>query len=231
MKPMKYGFLAAALCGALSYCQAAENPPAPNTPADQTVIDARAKSDAEVEKKAVDWVASLQLNDAPREERVRQVIVTHLKTIRDWNNEHPYTTVPAGINPTTGQPLSQLDRQIIANSAMPKSVHEALMTGLRQDLNEAQVEAILDRYTVGKVDFTMKGYRAIVPDLTDAEAATIQGYLKQAREQAVDYKSMVQISAIFEIYKTKSEQYLNSNGRNWHELFKAYVNSRKKAAQ
>jgi hypothetical protein len=28
---------------------------------------------------------------------------------------------------------------------------------------------------------------------------------------------MNQISAIFEIYKTKSEQYLNANGRNWRE--------------
>jgi fructose-1,6-bisphosphatase len=42
-------------------------------------------------------------------------------------------------------------------------------------------------------------------------------------EQAIDYKNMNQISAIFEIYKTKSEQYLNSNGRNWRQLYKAYV--------
>jgi hypothetical protein len=39
----------------------------------------------------------------------------------------------------------------------------------------------------------------------------------------VDYKNVNQISAIFEIYKTKSEQYLNANGRNWHELYKAYT--------
>ena len=47
--------------------------------------------------------------------------------------------------------------------------------------------------------------------------------LKQAREQAIDYKNMNQISAIFEIYKTKCEQYLNGNGRNWRQLYKAYV--------
>ena len=38
---------------------------------------------------------------------------------------------------------------------------------------------------------------------------------------------MKQISAIFEIYKTKNEQYLNNNGRNWHELFSAYVKAQK----
>lgn len=60
----------------------------------------------------------------------------------------------------------------------------------------------------------MKGYHAITP----AEAATILGFLKPARAAAIDYKNMKQISAIFEIYKTKSEQFLNSNGRNWKQL-------------
>ena len=107
------------------------------------------------------------------------------------------------------------------------------MSGLRKVLTEDQVEAILDKYTVGKVDFTMKGYKAIVPNLTEKEEATLLSYLKQAREQAIDYKNMKEISAIFEIYKTKCEQYLNSNGRNWRQLYKDYVEKVKaeKAAQ
>jgi hypothetical protein len=195
--------------------------------ADAKAVAAKAKSDAGNEAKAAEWVGSLKLGDAAREARVAEVIATHLKTIRDWHNEHPYTTVPAGINPVTGKPLSTLDRQMIANSAMPKSVHENLMAGLRKDLNPEQVEAILDKYTVGKVAFTMKGYHAIVPDLTAEEGKTILGFLKQAREEAVDYKNMDQISAIFEIYKTKSEQYLNANGRDWKKMYQAYSDAAK----
>lgn len=183
----------------------------------------REKSNLEQEKNAQEWVASLDLNDEAKEERLQDVIVTHLITIRDWHNQHPYTTVPAGINPLDGKPLSELDRQIIANSAMPDSVHENLMDGLRKDLQEEKVNAILDKYTIGKVDFTMGGYHAIVPDLTEKEEEKIRGYMEEAREIAVDFKSMDQISGIFEIYKTKSEQYLNSNGRNWRELYKAFV--------
>jgi uncharacterized protein DUF3826 len=182
-----------------------------------------AKSDADQEKKAAEWTASLNLGDAAKEAIVKEAIVTHLKAIRDWHNEHPFSTVPAGINPATGNKLSDLDRQVIANSAMPKSVHESLMSGLRKDLTEEQVEKILDKYTVGKVAFTMAGYKSIVPNITAEEEAKILGFLKQAREQAVDYKNMKEISAIFEIYKTKSEQYLNSNGRNWKEMYKAYT--------
>jgi hypothetical protein len=190
--------------------------------------DQKAKSDAEQDKKAAEWVTSLSLNDAAKEARVKAAIVTHLKAVRDWHNEHPYTTVPAGINPATGNKLSELDRQVIANSAIPKTVHENLMNVLKTELTPEGVEAVLDKYTIGKVAFTLQGYKAIVPDLTAEEEAKIVGFLKQAREQAIDYKNMNQISAIFEIYKTKCEQYLNSNGRNWRELFKAYVDKRKK---
>ena len=203
------------------------------TPADvQKANEAKIKSDEDVVKKASEWVTSLNLNDAAKEARVKDVVITHLKAIRDWHNEHPFTTVPAGINPATGNKLSDLDRQVIANSAMPKSIHENLMAGLRKDLTEEQVELILDKYTIGKVAFTLNGYRSIVPNLTAKEEAEILKNLKQAREQAVDYKNMNQVSAIFEIYKTKNEQYLNNNGRSWREMYKAYTDAvkAKKAA-
>lgn len=193
---------------------------------------AQSKFDAQPEKKAGEWVRSLDLADPAKAARVTGVIATHLKLIRDWHNEHPFTAVPAGINPATGKPLSTLDRQLIADSAIPKSVHENLMTGLQRDLSAEQIEVILDKYTVGKVAFTMAGYRAIVPNLTTEEEATIRGFLKQAREEAVDYKNMNEISAIFKIYKTNSEQYLNSKGRNWKEMYKKYTDAAqaKKAA-
>jgi len=193
-----------------------------------TALTAGAQTpDSSTEKRAASWVASLQLNDAAKETRLTTVIATHLTRVRDWNNEHPYTTVPAGIDPATGKPLSTMDRQIIAVSAMPKTAHDSLITGLRKDLTEDQVNAILDKYTIGKVAFTMNGYKSIVPDLTPQEEAAILANLQQAREQAIDYKNAKQISAIFEIYKTKCEQYLNANGRNWHALFKAYVDEQK----
>ncbi len=177
----------------------------------------------EITSKAKEWVSALNLSDASKKTAVEHIIAVHLTTIRDWHNDHPSSTVPDGINPATGTKLSDLDKQIIADSAMPAAVHKALMDGLNQNLTADQVQLILDKYTIGKVAFTMKGYKAIVPDLTADEEAKILAYLKQAREQAVDYKNMKQISAIFEIYKTKSEQLLNNNGRSWRALYSAYT--------
>jgi hypothetical protein len=222
---MKISLAFATLLCALTFPGFSQTPPP--AAADSKAESAKEKSDPDQEKKAAEWVASLHLNDAAKEARAKAVIATHLTAVRDWHNEHPSSTVPAGINPVTGKRLSEMDRQVIADSAIPASVHEALMAGLRKDLNEEQVEAILDKYTVGKVAFTMNGYHSIVPDLTKEEESAILGFLKQAREEAVDYKNMKEISAIFEIYKTKSEQYLNSNGRNWKQLYKAYTDAAK----
>lgn len=182
-----------------------------------------AQVDTALESKAAGWVASLQLNDNTKAEKVKTAIAVHLTAVKDWHNSHPFTLVPEGINPATGNKLSELDRDIIICSTKPRSIHDDLMTVLRTELDSAQVEMILDKYTIGKVDFTLKGYKAIVPDLTAKEEAEILKNLKQAREQAIDYKNMREISGIFEIYKTKCEQYLNNNGRNWRQLYKAYT--------
>jgi hypothetical protein len=185
--------------------------------------EAKAKADVDLDKKAAEWTAALNLNDKDKDARVSALIATHLKAVRDWNNEHSYTMVPEGIDPISGKKLSTLERQIIVNSSIPKSVHTDLMTGLRKDLTEDQVGLILDKYTEGKVAFTLNGYKSIVPDLTPVEEAAILANLKQAREQAIDFKGSKQISVIFEIYKTKNEQYLNNNGRNWHKMYGDYT--------
>jgi Protein of unknown function (DUF3826) len=192
-----------------------------NIPTAKTTTASEAASDQA--KKVDEWVASLNLNDAAKAERVAKVIIIHLDAVRDWHNEHPFTLVPEGINPANGRPLNELDRQFIADSSLPKTVHEQLMAGLRKDLTEEQVEIILDKYTVGKVAFTIQGYKAIVPDLKPEEEVYLLARLKEAREMAVDYKSMKLISMVFEIYKTKCEQFLNENGRSWKALYKAYT--------
>jgi hypothetical protein len=227
---VKSGIWTAAIAACLFANQGYAQTTAPKS--ETMTADQRAKSDIDQQKKSAEWVAGLKVNDAAKEKRVQEVIAAHLKAVRDWHNDHHFSTVPAGINPVTGTKLSDLDRQIIANSAMPKSVHENLMAGLRKDLTEEQVEAVLDQYTIGKVAFTMKAYKEIVPNMTAEEEATLVKNLKQAREQAIDYKNMNQISAIFEIYKTKNEQFLSTNGRSWKQMYKEYTNmlKAKKAA-
>ncbi len=182
-----------------------------------------AQPDSASFKTANDWVSVLQLTNNNQKQKVTNAIAAHLDAVKSWHNSHSFTAVPEGINPATGNKLSELDRQMIICSSKPRAIHDNLMSVLKAELSPAQVATILDKYTIGKVAFTLKGYQAIVPDLTAKEEAEILKQLEQAREQAIDYKSMKEISAIFEIYKTKCEQFLNNNGRNWRQMYKTYV--------
>lgn len=179
------------------------------------------KSDPAV--RARQFVDGLELSDTAKANRVATMIANHLTAVRDWHNNHAYTLVPDGLNPINGKVFSQLERQFIVDSTIPKSVHDDLITGLKKELNDEQIEKILDDYTIGKVAFTMNGYKSIVPNMTPAEEAFILTNLKTAREQAVDYKDMKEISIVFKIYKTRIEDYFNSNGRNWKVMYKTYV--------
>lgn len=183
---------------------------------------------AGLKDKAHDWTASLNLEDPNRAARVEQTIYNHLFAVTKWHNEHPgKTSVPHGINPRTGERLRAVDLDIIADGAQPKAIHDTVMAQLRRELTDEQVVAILDKYTVGKVEFTLKGYRDIVPNLTADEEAICRKYLEEAREMSIDYKSMKEISEIFGIAKDKCELYFNTHGRNWHQMYSDYVKKRK----
>lgn len=184
-----------------------------------------AAADESVLKKSQEIIAALDLTDEKAANLATTAVYNHRRAVRDWHNTHPYTIIPE-VDQATGRKLSKVEREMMADKSIPESVHARLLKDLNRVLTPEQVERVFDGYTVGKVAFTMKGYYAIVPDLTDEEARVIEGYLKQAREEALECKSMKAISQVFEVYKSKCEQYLNSNGRNWRQLFKDYVNKR-----
>lgn len=184
-----------------------------------------AAADESVLKKSQEIIAALNLTDEKAANLATTAVYNHRRVVRDWHNTHPYTIIPE-VDQATGRKLSKVEREMMADKSIPESVHARLLKDLNRVLTPEQVEQVFDGYTVGKVAFTMKGYYAIVPDLTDEEARVIEGYLKQAREEALECKSMKAISQVFEVYKSKCEQYLNSNGRNWRQLFKDYVNKR-----
>jgi hypothetical protein len=176
----------------------------------------------EQEVRASQWLGSFRLNDPEKEARLEAVIAAHLTAVREWHNEQLNKAVFEGTNYNS---ISQvpLKRQLADDAALPKSVHENLMAGLRKDLTGEQVEMILDKYTSSRVRINLAAYRAIVPDLTPEEDAALLALLQQAREEAVDYKSKEEIAAIFESYKTKCQQHLIAGGRDWNTLSNTYV--------
>ncbi len=201
---------------------------------DQARIQAQnnARSDAQVEQKAAEWAASLQLGDADREARVAEVIATHQKAVRDWHNAHCNDIPKGAIDPNTGKAYNDLQRQMIADSAIPASVRQNFLDGLAAaGLTQEQIEQVMDKHTVGKVAFTLNGYKDMFLDeFTPEDEAFVLANLKEARLLSMDFKSMKQINQVFEIYKTKNEQYFTQSGRDWKTYYKAWV-ARIKAAK
>ena len=145
--------------------------------ATQALVAQTTTIDTALQSKAAEWVGSLKLNDDAKAQRLKIAIATHLTGVKDWHNSHPYTMIPEGINPTTGGKLSEMDRQIIICSTKPGSIHDNLMYVLKAELDSTQVEAVLDKYTIGKVDFTLKGYRAIKGCIATVTTTTLINFL------------------------------------------------------
>lgn len=175
------------------------------TPAQIASLDAAAPpitpaSDASIDRRAEGIATSLQLNDAAKERRLKDLLVADLRAVRDAHN---------------------------AGFAPDKSVHATLNAGLAADLTPEQVETVKDRLTVNKVPVTFRVYHQIVPNLTAADDAKILDLLKQAREKCLDVKNPDEMGEVFKPYKVQIQTYLIANGHDWDTLYKQFVDSQK----
>jgi len=176
---------------------------------DQAAIIARlapaptAASEAALNKRVAAIVDSLNVEDAAKHERIRNVIAADLRAVRDAHN--------AGL---------QLD----------PAVHQKFIDGLQADLTPDQIESVKNQLTVNKLPITFKVYHEILPNLKPADDAKIMDSLKQAREQCLDVKNVDEMTPIFKKYKTEIEHYLNQQGYDWDSAYKTFVDNQKAEA-
>jgi hypothetical protein len=162
-----------------------------------------AASNAALNKRVAGIVESLNLKGPIKQERVRNVIATDLRAVRDAHN--------AGL---------QLDL----------AVHQKFINGLQVDLTPEQIESVKNQLTINKLPITFKVYHEILPNLKPADDAKIMGLLKKAREQSLDVKNVDEMTPIFKKYKTEIEHYLNQQGYDWNSSYKAFVDNQKSSA-
>jgi hypothetical protein len=140
------------------------------------------------------------LQDSAKRERIRKVLATDLRAVRDAHN--------AGL---------QLD----------PSVHKKFIDGLQAELTPEQVEAVKNSLTVNKVPVTLKAYHQILPSLKSDDEAKIVDWLKRAREESLDVKNVDEMNPIFKKYKREIEAYLDAHGYVWAKSYKAFVDGEK----
>jgi len=196
----------------------------PGARSTKTPEQIEAKYEDSLNRRANDILSAIGVIDAAKAARVHDALVEHWRAVKAYH-ESP------------GAALVKVEgmKAKIPDPADPavRAMHDKLIAALSADLMPEQVSTVKDKLTVGKLEFTYKGYEAIVPNLTDTERAKIRELLTAAREEAIDARDTDAKSAVFKKYKKQIQAYLNDNGRNWDQMYKEYavaVKAKKAAA-
>lgn len=203
--------ISATLLSALAlYCRPlqaqSDAPPVMSTPP-VTLDEMHAMYNATVEDRTLKIMQVLALTDSANSNRVHDAIYAHYHALRarDEAIDDELGTLSKGSAEWRSQRLVMIPE-------MSKPLHDRFVATLAQNLTPAQLEAVKDKMTYGKVEFTYTGYCTIVPGLTDADKAKIMDLLKQAREVAMDGGSSGEKTAIFQQYKEQINDYLKGEG-------------------
>jgi hypothetical protein len=185
--------------------------PAPAESAPPAKVDAALEGKFESRTAAV--LKVLALPDPAAAKRVHDAILAHYEAINAWHaaNDGAVASLkkPA---PGASKPSDEAQAEIATRNAALAELHSAFLGALAKDLTPAQVEQVKDELTYNTVKFTYDNYLKFFPTLTDADKAVVLGYLKEAREQAIDGGSQPQKVAIFKVYKGRIQNFLSKHG-------------------
>lgn len=152
-------------------------------------------------------VKALQLTDAIKEIRVRDMVV---QQYRDLNTIHEELKTA---KKEWAEPKEEKVK-LLGNEANGKldQLHTQYLAKLQEELSIAQIEQIKDGMTYGVLPITYRGYQEMLPDLTEPQKTQILAWLIEAREHAMDAESSEKKHAWFGKYKGKINNYLSAQG-------------------
>lgn len=158
-----------------------------------------AKYTAAIEGRTADILKILALSDTSKAVRVHDIIIAQYRALNAWHEVNDVKIKAA-----------RTDKEASAKiRASLKSLHEAFLSQLGDNLTPEQIEQVKDKMTYGKVQFTLAGYCAAYSNLSGTNKQEILRLLKEAREEALDGGSAKEKTAVFQRYKGKINNYLS----------------------
>ena len=161
-----------------------------------------AKYTAAIEGRTVDTLKVLALNQADQTAKVHDAIIAQYRALKAWHDEHD-PRLKASAKDTNA--VAQIRASL-------KTLHNAFIAKLSENLTPKQVDQVKDKMTYGKVQFTFNGYLTAYPNLGEEHQQKILELLKQAREEAMDCGSAEEKTAVFQKCKGKINNYLSKQG-------------------
>jgi hypothetical protein len=155
-----------------------------------------------IEGRTADILKVLALTNADTTSNVHDAILAQYRALKAWHDDNDARLKASAKDTNT---VAQIRASL-------KTIHDAFIARLSENLTPAQVEQVKDKMTYNKVQVTYDAYCEIIPTLTDAQKTHILETLKAAREEAMDGGSADEKSAIFKKYKGRIANYLAKQG-------------------
>jgi len=108
-------------------------------------------------------------------------------------------------------------------------LHYAYVAALSVELTPEQVEQVKDGMTYGVVPLTFRVYQEMLPDLSPEQRRKLLGWLREAREHAMDAGSSDEKHGWFGKYKGRINNYLSTAGIDMKKAEKEMMERKKDA--
>ena len=167
-----------------------------------TAEQAEAKYTQAIEGRTADILKILALTDTNKIAKVHDTIIAQYRALNAWHDANDSKLKATGKDTNT----------VAKIRASLKTIHDQYLAKLAENLTPEQVEAVKDKMTYGKVQFTYKGYITQYSNLSEANKQKILEMLKEAREEAMDGGSAEEKTAVFQRYKGKINNFLSRQG-------------------
>ena len=150
--------------------------------------------------------AVLGLTDPAQATRVRDLIAGQYRDLSLVHDARDAALKGAKESPETATAAKD------AATARMADLHYAYLAALSVELTPEQVEQVKDGMTYGVVPLTFRVYQEMLPDLSPEQKRKLLGWLREAREHAMDAGSSDEKHGWFGKYKGRINNYLSAAG-------------------
>ena len=166
-----------------------------------------------IDQRAQKIVATLEIKDAAKAERVKDIIASRYHQLNNWQNDEDEKVKAAKSHVYDKSAfkaqvaLYQKEEDVAIDSS-----HSEYISALSKELTPQQVDKVKDGMTYNVLPITYKGYQEMIPDLTEKQKAQIYAWLTEAREHAIDAGTSEKKHWWFGKYKGRINNYLSAQG-------------------
>ena len=179
-----------------------------------TAEDPQAAYRKVTQERAAKIVATLDIADTNRADRVRDVIAQQYQDLSRLHEARDARI--AEIEKQSGEDKAAAEAAVQAaraeSGAKADQLHAAYLAKLNAELTPEQVDKVKDGMTYGVAPLTYGVYLKMYPTMTDAQKKQVLAWLHEAREIAMDAGDSRGKHAVFGKYKGRINNYLVKEG-------------------